>query len=176
MSNDTALVVIDAQVGLMRDAHCKDEVLQHIAALLEQARASATPVIYVQHDEPGGELEPHTPDWQIHPSIEPQAGETVVRKTAPDAFYQTSFQAELEARGIKRLVITGMQTEVCVAATARRAVAQNFDVLLVNDAHTTYDSKTLTAAQIIAFTNASSDGFWAGDHVIRARAASDILF
>ncbi len=176
MSNDTALVVIDAQVGLLRDAYNKDEVLQRIASLLEQARASATPVIYVQHNEPGGELEPHTPDWQIHPAIEPREGEPVVQKTAPDAFYQTSFQEELAAGGIKRLVITGMQTEYCVAATARRAVTQGFDVLLVSDAHTTFDSKTLTAEQIIAFYNTSSHGFWAGDHVIRVKPASDILF
>ncbi len=176
MSSDSALVVVDVQVGLMREAYQKDEVLQRIASLLEQARASSTPVIYVQHNEPGGELEPYTPDWQIHPTVQPRADEPVVQKTAPDAFYQTSLQEELEARGIKRLVITGVQTEYCVAATAQRAVAQGFDVLLVSDAHTTFDSKTLTAEQIIAFYNAASNGFWAGDHVIRVKASSDILF
>lgn len=177
MSTDTALLVIDVQVGLMKDAHRRDEVLQHIASLLESARASATPIVFVQHnDDPGGDLEANTPGWQIHPAVAPQEGETVVQKASPDSFYQTRLQKELEGRGIKRLVVTGAQTEYCVDTTARRAVSQGYDVLLVSDAHTTLDSKTLNAEQIIAFYNAASNGFWAGEHVVRVKPASEILF
>jgi len=41
-------------------------VLDNINLLLDRARTSGTPVIYVQHNEPkGGELEPGTPKWPI---------------------------------------------------------------------------------------------------------------
>lgn len=179
MSTDTALVVIDVQVNLMKNAHQRDEVLRTIGQLLDQARASGTAVIYVQHnDEPGsgGDLETGTPGWQIHPAIAPRADEVVVQKASPDSFYQTRLQEELEARGIKKLVVTGGQTEYCVDTTARRALTQGYDVLLVSDAHTTLDSKTLSAEQIIAFYNHASHGFWAGDHVLRVRSASEIAF
>ena len=177
MSTDTALLVIDVQVGLMQNAYRRDEVLQKIKLLLERAREGETPIIYVQHDDsPGGDLEVNTPGWQIHPAIAPREGEVVVRKESPDAFYQTRLQEELEARNTKRLVIVGGQTEYCVETTTRRAVSQGYNVLLVGDAHTTFDSKTLTAAQIIAFCNEAMNGFWAGEQVVRVRSAEEIVF
>ena len=177
MSTGTALLVIDVQAGLMQDAYRREEVLRAINLLLERTRGSNTPVIYVQHDGTSGDvLEVGTPGWQIHPAIAPRDGEAVVREKSPDAFYQTRLQEELEARGIKRLVIVGGQTEYCVCTTARRAVSQGYDVLLVSDAHTTFDNKTLTAAQIVAFYNEALNGFWAGNQVVRVRSASEIEF
>ena len=62
MSTDTALVVIDAQIGVVGEAYHHDEVLSNITLLLDRARTSGTSVIYVQHNEPkGGEMEPGTP-------------------------------------------------------------------------------------------------------------------
>jgi len=177
MSADTALVVIDAQIGVVGEAYHHDEVLDNINLLLDRARTSGTPVIYVQHNDPkGGELEPGTPKWPIHPAIAPRDGEPVVQKESPDSFHETRLQAELEARGIKRLVITGGQTQYCVDTTVRRAVAQGYDVLLASDAHTTEDSETLPAEKIIAFSNETLNGFWAGEHEVRVQPASEIHF
>lgn len=177
MSTETALLIIDVQVGLIEDAYRRDEVLQSIQLLLERARAQGTPVIYVQHEEvPGQQLEANTPAWQIHPAIAPRADETVVRKESPDAFHRTNLQEELQARGIKSLIVMGMQTEYCVDTTTRRAVTQGYDVLLVSDAHTTYDNKTLKAEQITAFYNETWNGFWADEHAVRVRSAEEIVF
>ena len=177
MSADTALVVIDAQIGVVGEAYHHDEVLDNINLLLDRARTSGTPVIYVQHNDPkGGELEPGTPKWPIHPAIAPHDGEPVVQKESPDSFHETRLQAELEARGIKRLVITGGQTQYCVDTTVRRAVAQGYDVLLASDAHTTEDSDTLPAEKIIAFYNETLNGFWAGEREVRVQPASEIHF
>ncbi|SRR5258707_14057681 len=176
MSAETALVVIDVQVNLMKEAYRREEVLQTIGLLLERARASETPVIYVQHnDEPGGDLETNTPGWQIHPAVAPREGEVVIQKASPDAFHRTRLQEELQARGIKRLVVTGGQTEYCVDATTRQAVSQGYDVLLVSDAHTTLGNKTLNAGQIIAFYNEAMHGFWAGESVVRVKSAEEIV-
>src|SRR6059058_156116 len=161
MNTNTALVVIDAQIGVVGEAYHHDEVLENINLLLDRARTSGTPVLYVQHNEPkGGELEPGTPKWPIHPAIAPRDDEPVVQKESPASFHETRLQAELEARGIKRLVITGGQTQYGVDTTVRRAVAQGYDVLLASDAHTTEDSNTLPAEKIIAFYNETLNGFW----------------
>ncbi len=175
MSKKTALVVSDAQIGVVGEAYHRDKVLKNINLLLERARSSNTPVIYVQHDSPkGSPMEPGGPDWPIHPAITPRPGEPVVRKESPDSFHHTRLQEALEARGITRLVITGGQTQYCVDTTARRAVAQGYDVLLVSDAHTTEDSETIPAEKIIAFYNKTLDGFWAGDHQIAVQPAKEI--
>ena len=179
MTRDIALVVIDTQVGLIEPAYRGKEVLKNINTLLARARANGTPVIYIQHDEPKGyALEVNTPPWEIHPSIAPQEGEPVVHKRASDSFYDTSFQKELEARGIKHLVVMGSQTEYCVDTTIRRATSMGYDVTLVKDAHTTedYDDAVLTAAQRIDYHNQVLDGFRAGGHIIRIKPTEDVVF
>lgn len=175
MNADTALIVIDVQIGVVGEAYHHDEVFENINVLLSRARSSGTPVIYVQHNEPVY-MEPGMPSWQIHPAVTPHEGESVIQKESPDSFHKTRLQEELEARGIKRLVITGGQTQYCVDTTVRRAVAQGYDVLLASDAHTTDDSETLPAEKIIAFYNETLNGFWAGERRVRVQPASEIHF
>lgn len=177
MSEKTALVVIDAQIGVVGEAYQHDAVLENINLLLDRARSSGTPVIYVQHnDSQGNYLVQGSPYWAIHPTITPQEGEPVVQKMSPDSFHQTSLQGELEKRGITRLIITGGQTQYCVDTSVRRAVAQGYDVALASDAHTTDDSETLPAEKIIAFYNETLNGFWAGEHRVTVQPAREIEF
>src|SRR5437588_13039290 len=98
MSADTALVVIDAQIGVVGEAYHHDEVLDNINLLLDSARTSGTPVTYVQHNSPNGdELEPGTPKRPLHPAIAPRDDEPVLPKEAPHTFHATRFQSELES-------------------------------------------------------------------------------
>jgi nicotinamidase-related amidase len=175
MNTDTALVVIDAQIGVVGEAYHHDEVLSNIQLLLSRARSSGAPVIYVQHNEQGG-MEEGEPLWQIHPKVAPREGEPVIQKESPDSFHETRLQEELEAHGIKRLVICGGQTQYCVDTTVRRAAASGYDVLLVSDAHTTEDSETWPAQTIIAFYNEILNGFRAGEHKVRVQPVSKIHF
>ncbi len=175
MNANTALVVIDVQMGVVGEAYHLDEVLENIQLLLSRARSNGTPVIYVQHNEPVY-MEPGMPAWQIHPQVSPREGEPVVQKESPDSFHGTRLQEELEARGIERLVIAGAQTQMCIDSTVRRAVAQGYDVLLASDAHTTDESETWPAEKIIAFHNDTLNGFWAGEHKVRVQPASEIQF
>lgn len=167
MPTDTALLVIDMQVALVEGAYQQEEVLERIASLLAEARATGTPILYIQHDHRTyAPMKPGTPGWEIHPAIAPAPGELVIRKEASDAFYATSLRAELDARGITCLVVTGMQTENCVDATCRRAISEGYAVTLVADGHTTGDSKTLSAAQIIAHHNEVLSGLPNPDQIL----------
>ena len=51
-NNSSALLIIDAQVGLVElmSAEVKSSALPKIKTLLTEARASGIPVIYIQHD------------------------------------------------------------------------------------------------------------------------------
>jgi len=63
VSTHTALLVIDAQVGLLDMAHHRDDVVARIADLIAKARAAGAPIIYVQpdSDEAGDLLEIGSP-------------------------------------------------------------------------------------------------------------------
>jgi len=174
-----ALLIIDVQVGLVEliPAEIRAGVLSKIETLLSRARASGTPVIYIQHDGPKGHpLETHTKGWEIHPSMKPLGNEPVVRKRASDSFFETTLQEELEKRGVTRLIIGGGMTEYCVDTTCRRATSLGYDVTLAGDAHLTRDNGVLTAANIIAHHNLVLDDFGAGDHIITAKATDEVVF
>ena len=174
-----ALLIIDVQVGLVElmPTEIKASILPRIETLLSRARASGTPVIYIQHDGTRGHpLETQTEGWQIHPSIKPLHSEPVVRKRESDSFFETTLQQELERRGITRLIIAGGMTEYCVDTTCRRATSLGYDVTLASDAHITRENCVLTAANIIAHHNFVLDKFGAGDHVITAKPTDQIVF
>ena len=174
-----ALLIVDVQLGLVEliPAEIRERVLPKIRTLIEGARSSGTPVIYIQHDGPKGHpLETHTESWEIHHSLRPAVGEPVIRKRASDSFFETTLQQELENRGIKQLVIAGGMTEYCVDTTCRRATSLGYDVTLASDAHLTRDTKVLPAASIIAHHNFVLDDFGAGDHVVRVKPTDEIVF
>jgi nicotinamidase-related amidase len=172
MSSDTALVIIDVQMGMFHEdnpVHNGEQLLQTLSDLIDKARQANVPVIYVQHND--SEFVKGGPAWPIHPSIAPQAGEVVIQKHTPDSFHETILRDELEKMGIKKLVIGGIQTEYCVDTTSRRAFSLGYDVTLVEDGHGTWDNRYITAEQVIAHHNNTLDG-WA----VTLKQAKDIQF
>jgi len=167
MSGKTALLIIDVQSAFFIEnlgvyAYNGEEYLSRIKDLITQARKVGVPVIYVQHDgAEGTPFEPGTPGWPINPDIAPLKGELVIHKPTPDAFYHTTLEKELETRGIKKLIIAGMQSDWCVDTTVRRAYSLEYDVTVVEDAHTTYDDGVINAPQIIAHHNVIFGGRFA---------------
>ncbi|PQP85003.1 hypothetical protein C0Q44_11050 [Paenibacillus sp. PCH8] len=85
--------------------------------------------------------------------IAPIVGDLVIEKETPDSFHQTDLHLTLQDKDVTELVLTGMQTEVCVDTTCRRAYSLGYKVNLVGDAHSTWNSNTLKANQIIEYHN-----------------------
>ncbi len=158
----TALVIIDMQKGMFTDVvapYRGEEVLQRIASLLQRARAAQIPIFHVQHDGgPGDILGKGSPGWPHRPEVAPRAGEPVIEKRHISAFHGTDFHDRLNKAGIDRLVIAGMQTEMCVDSACRAAVALGYRVVLAGDAHTTFDTSVLPAERIVAHHNKTLDG------------------
>lgn len=179
-SDHVALLVIDAQVGILggaEPAYQRDAVVAHIGELIAKARATGVPVIYLQHDGDKGEpLESGKPGWAIEPALAPAKGDLVIRKRASDSFYETTLQKELAARGIAHLVVTGLRTERCVDTTCRQAVSMGYDVTLAADAHTTKNTDVLSASQIIAHTNDNLDDFGNDAHIVLVQKTRAIAF
>ncbi len=153
----SALMLVDVQRGMFAlpsPLHRGEEVVRRIATLLERARATGVPIVHIQHDGgPGHVLAKGSAGWPHHPLVAPQAGEIVVEKRNSSAFHDTDLHRRLGEAGIDRLVIAGMQTEMCIDSACRGAKALDYRVALVADAHTTYDTPVITADLIIAHHN-----------------------
>ncbi|WP_088072948.1 cysteine hydrolase family protein [Gottfriedia luciferensis] len=154
---NTALLIVDIQAGSFRKAEPLfkgDELLKNVRLLISNARLTETPIVYMKYnDGPGKPLEKGTSGWEIHSSITPSAKDIIIEKDYPDSFHMTNLHQELVARKIKRIVITGIRSDVCVDATCRRAYSLGYEVILVKDGHSTYNSKILPASQIIDHHN-----------------------
>jgi len=150
----TALLVIDAQNGVLATAHRRDPVVANIATLVGRARAEAVPVVWVQHSS--DELPIDSNVWQIVPTLTPANGEAVIRKEYGDSFEATDLEQVLAKSGIGHLVVVGAQTDACVRSTLHGGFTRGYDATLVSDAHTTEDLTEWGApppAEVIAHTN-----------------------
>ncbi|MDW3687209.1 N-carbamoylsarcosine amidohydrolase [Cupriavidus sp. CV2] len=65
--------------------------------------------------------------------LAPRAGELVVRKTVPSAFFGTSLAAWLNQRGVQTLLVAGCVTSGCVRASVVDAMSYGFRPLVLSD-------------------------------------------
>jgi nicotinamidase-related amidase len=161
--SDVALLVIDMQLGnfTSNPVYKAADLLARTKSLIQKARVSKVPVIYVQNN--GGKGDPDeygTEGWKIHPSIAPTKEDSLVQKKTPDAFHKTNLRETLESRSVRHVVVAGLQTEYCVDTTCRRAFSLGYDVILVKDTHSTWDTPMLNAGQVIKHHNSVLEGFF----------------
>ncbi|MFI9503275.1 cysteine hydrolase family protein [Nocardia sp. NPDC052566] len=137
-----------------------NEVVAECRALLIDARAAGIPVVYSrQIVSPAGQLAsnprvarhqryrsarvPKITDedraWRarLMDAVAPEPGDLVLEKTRHNFFAYTELGPVLRSLGAQRLIVAGLQTNVCVEATVRAALEHNFEVAVPEDAVTT---------------------------------------
>jgi nicotinamidase-related amidase len=161
VSEAIALVLIDLQTGAfdgleVPPVHGSDVLLRKVGALVQAARASRLPVVHIQHCARSGEpFAEGAPGWPIFGPVAPLESEPVVRKHASNAFQGTDLHERLQEIGACRLIVAGIQTEHCVAATCRGALRWGYAVYLAEDAHSTWPSEGRSADEIMATETAA---------------------
>lgn len=75
---------------------------------------------------------------EIIPELTPREGEPVIDKPGKNSFYATDLDLVLRNRGIERLIVCGVTTEVCVQSTVREANDRGYECLVVEDAVASY--------------------------------------
>jgi nicotinamidase-related amidase len=151
----TALLLVDLQEEQRHDPYYVaadlDAVLANARRLLEAARASGVRVVHVAYKRdfaqvPRRPFEPVTADGRptfsdaasaltaICGEVAPRDGETVIYKNDASAFSTGELNPLLRDDGVEWLIVCGVWTEACVAASVCDAIACGLHVLLVKDA------------------------------------------
>lgn len=140
----TALLLIDVQKGV--------DVLEHWGgptgrrnnpaaesnqrSLLTAWRTHRLPVLYTMHNsrEARSPLKLSLPTGCIKEGLEPREGEPVIVKDVNSGFVGTSLSLSLHRLQVRRLVVAGFFTNMCVETTVRMAGNLGYDTYLVPDA------------------------------------------
>jgi nicotinamidase-related amidase len=144
-----ALLVVDAQnefsANGQRAVPNHDRALAVIRRHVEEARAAAAPIAWIQHHNKPAESPAFVRgSWgaQLSPGFGPQAGfgaEKLFQKDVFGAFTGTSLEAWLRTQGAAEVLVTGFFTHMCVSTTAREALVRGFDVVIDCEATGTRD-------------------------------------
>lgn len=140
-----ALLIIDVQNDYFPGGTCElykaYEAEDRIISLIKESRTLLRPIIYIQHINPPDEtffLE-GTYGCEISARIKPLSDDKVIVKYYPNSFFETELDSYLREKGIKKLIVCGMMTHMCVDTTVRAAMDYGYEVDLVADACATMD-------------------------------------
>jgi ureidoacrylate peracid hydrolase len=81
------------------------------------------------------ELDEGHEGFKVYPKLEAQPGDLRIKKVKYSAFIHGSsdIDAQLKARGIEHLLVTGTVTNVCCESTARDAMMLDYRVIMLSD-------------------------------------------
>ena len=180
---NTALILIDIQKDYFPGGAMELSGSEAAAAKAGRAlgwfREKGWPVIHIQHlsvRQGAGFFIPETPGVEFHPFVAPGDGETVIQKHFPNSFRGTGLQDKLDEADVKRLVIAGMMSHMCVDATTRAAFDLGFQCVLLADACATRELEfghvTVSAAHVHAAFMAALGAVYAEVTGVKDMAAS----
>lgn len=155
----TALIVYDMQVGIVRQIKNGQEITTRVARVLESARSSGVRIFFTRHmslpkslmgafqyrtamawqrvDSPD-KVTPlflrDNPAFQIVPELAPQSNEGIVDKITMSAFEGTFLEIALRDCGVRSFIIVGIALEIGIDPTCRQGADLGFWPLLVSDA------------------------------------------
>lgn len=131
-TGNTAVLVVDVQEKLMPVMGRKKRVIDNISMLLELSKTFSLPVILTEHHIRW--LGPTLPEIkQALPAYEP------ITKMHFNCCEVDAFNESLGAGGIENVIITGVESHICIFQTCVSMVEQGYRVHVPQDA---VDSRT----------------------------------
>jgi len=127
----------------------EERVVPNLRVLLNTFRSRELPVFHITIGSATGDFSDMLP--QIRPiaqgldnrvghkhheiveELRPLPGEPVFNKTTIGAFASTGLDSALRVRGVRQLLIGGISTNACVAATAMAAVDLGYETSILSD-------------------------------------------
>jgi nicotinamidase-related amidase len=155
----TALLVMDYQNSIVSMIDDAEALIARVAEVIERVRAAGGHVAYVRvgftdediaamPDSSGmraaigarsAELTAEAPATQIHDALAPRDGDIVVRKTRVGPFVTTDLDAQLRARGVHTLALTGISTSGVVLSTVPDAYDRDYRLIVLSDLVADFD-------------------------------------
>lgn len=156
---NTALIIYDMQVGIVRQVKGGQEITQNVSRILHAARSAGLRTFFTRHlslprelmgafqmrtamawqrvDSPekiGPMFLRDSPAFQIVQELQPLASEGIVDKITMSAFEGTYLEIALRDSGMRSFLIAGIALEIGIDPTCRQGADLGFWPILVQDA------------------------------------------
>lgn len=148
-----ALLVIDVQRKYVQDGAPLEvpgapALVERIAGFAAATRAAGAAVVWITREgRPGAGMGPRTsarfgadggalyrsPLADLDPRLGAEPGDARVVKLRQSAFYGTDLEVVVRGLGVRRVLLAGVTTNVCVLATGQDAAARDLDVVVLED-------------------------------------------
>lgn len=138
-TDDSILLVIDIQERLAVVMEEKEEVVKNTLHLIELAKQFSMPVVVTEQYPKG--LGPTVPELRDN-----FPEHTPIEKIDFDCCGEASFLDAIKKVNMKKVIVTGMETHVCVLQTVLSLLREGLDVHLVSDAVCSRSSKNKETA------------------------------
>lgn len=125
--HDTALLIIDIQDKLAAIMRHKGQVVNNTLHLIELAKILQIPILLTEQYPKG--LGPTLPE--IREALPVYAP---FEKTAFNCCLEAGFLEKVAALGRKKLLLTGMETHICVLQTGLGLMKEGYSVQVIQDA------------------------------------------
>jgi len=140
--HDRVLLLLDIQVSMLAPppigVPSSSSVRDNLAHILTHARSASPPplIVHVRNNgDVGDPDERNSEGWQL--IFPPLPSEIVIDKTKNNAFAGTSLGNVVSSTA--EIVVAGFQTDYSIRATCSAALGRGNEVLLIREAHGTYD-------------------------------------
>lgn len=150
----TVLLIVDMQKEFLHMTTTSfPNALPNVLKLCANFKASARPLIFVQHGHSKEDLTPPyrnqlvrrygphesiatgSRNWELIPEIAQVAKDyPLVEKNTYDAFIGTDLEKRLVQGAVERVIVCGVMTDCCCDTTARSAFNRGYETWLVSDA------------------------------------------
>jgi nicotinamidase-related amidase len=131
-------------------------IVPALGRLLRRSRAAGVPVVYIVHQVRPDGTDARNPFWleaasvgDLYPNVreqtvgspwtelaaglEPAPGDHVIPKKRYGAFSGNDLAFLLRNLGVETLILTGVETEICVLATAYHAFNEDYRIVVASD-------------------------------------------
>ena len=151
----TALLVIDAQELITTEKlYAFDSFIANVRTIIAEARKNGVEVIYVRHDDGEGQpLSKGNAGFDVYSGFAPETGERIFDKYVNSPFRDSGLLDYLQKKAVKRLIVTGLQTDYCIDATVKCGFEHGFEMIVPEYCNSTFDNDYMTSEQTYRYYN-----------------------
>ncbi|MEE9151122.1 MAG: hydrolase [Thermoplasmata archaeon] len=125
--DNAVLIVVDVQEKLLPYVADKEKVTENLRLLIRFADIMDIPIVLTEHYPKGlGVTVPKIKE--VLKEYEP------IEKVIFSCFGSEKFKSKLKELGVKRLMLSGIESHICIEQTSLDAVSQGYEVHVIADA------------------------------------------